>query len=113
MSQPAAARAAGVSRTTWRSWESGTSEPERFNYTKIESAMRWEPGGVEAAMDGREPTPHDHSPPHDDVSEPPAGLGIDLARWRSFTETDRRALTAIYDAAEQRRSHGGSQRNAS
>lgn len=50
LSQARAARTAGVSRTTWISWEKGGSTPEDYNYVKIERALDWERGSVREAI---------------------------------------------------------------
>jgi transcriptional regulator with XRE-family HTH domain len=57
LSQAAAARRVGVSRTTWRAWEKDGWEPEGFNHARIEEFCDWEPGSVAAVLDGRAPTP--------------------------------------------------------
>jgi len=56
LSQGAAARKAGVTRVTWRHWEQDKTVPHTFNYVRIEHAMEWEPGSVEAVLTGDQPT---------------------------------------------------------
>lgn len=56
LSQSRAAKLADVSRTTWITWERGTATPEDYNHIKIERALQWEPGSVEAILAGGEPT---------------------------------------------------------
>lgn len=67
MSQSAAARAAGVSRTAWVAWEKDAARPEDFNHVKIERALRWQTGSVTAALTGRAATPLED----DDQADPP------------------------------------------
>lgn len=58
LSQSAAARKASVDRMTWRAWEEDRSTPQDYNYVKIEHALEWEPGSVEAKLSqGRTPEP--------------------------------------------------------
>lgn len=58
LSQSVAARLAGVkSRMTWWEWEKGRRHPYDYNYPGIETAMQWEPGSVQAILDGGAPTP--------------------------------------------------------
>lgn len=56
LSQSGAAKAAKVSRNSWIGWENGTTTPEQYNFPKIERALRWAPGSVEATLDGGDPT---------------------------------------------------------
>jgi DNA-binding XRE family transcriptional regulator len=56
LSQSRAAKLAGVSRTSWITWERDTATPEDYNHIKIERALDWEPGSVESIQAGREPT---------------------------------------------------------
>lgn len=55
LSQHKAARRAGVSRTTWRAWENDERAPEAFNHARIEQFCGWQPGSVEAVLEGRRP----------------------------------------------------------
>lgn len=94
ISQSRAAKLANVSRTTWVNWEQGNSAPERFNYTKIERPLKWEPGSVQAVLDGHEPQPvrDEHSPP---------ALPIDPAVLSRYNPADRAAVIAVLRAAER------------
>ena len=57
LSQSRAATKAGVSRTSWVAWEKGTATPEDYNHVKIERALQWQPGSVDAILAGGDPTP--------------------------------------------------------
>lgn len=79
LSVSAAARGAGVNRKTWHAWERDTTIPDGRNHRIIEAFCEWEPGSVEAVLDGRAPVrrnlasvtelhPGDvHAPPDDDL----------------------------------------------
>lgn len=76
ISQAKAAKAAGVSRTTWRTWEADEGVPEEFNRSLIERTLHWERGSTTAALAGGTPTPLAVAtvtplPPRDDLDELP------------------------------------------
>jgi DNA-binding XRE family transcriptional regulator len=56
LTQTAAARQAGVSRKTWRNWESDLKTPYDSNHRIIEEFCEWQPGSVAAVLEGRAPT---------------------------------------------------------
>lgn len=58
-SQSAAAKEAGVSRTSWIAWEKDAARPEDYNHAAIERVLRWAPDSVAAIFDGHQPTPID------------------------------------------------------
>lgn len=49
-----AARAAGISNTTWMQVEDGNGARD-VTYAAIESVLRWEPGSCKAVLDGGKP----------------------------------------------------------
>ena len=103
MSQNKAAKAFGGSRTTWINWEKDEVQPERFNYVRIETTLRWQPGSVKAILEGGEPTPiRDHSPP-DDLSVMLEELGIDPGKWRRVPQSTKDAITTAYRIDRERR----------
>jgi len=110
LSQSGAARATkigydvAIARSTWVNWEKDVKVPERFNYVRIEKVLRWKPGSVEGALDGRDPVPlpQDHSPP-DDVEAMLDELGIDRRKWRRVDELTRQNLINAYRLAKARR----------
>lgn len=57
-----AAERAGISRNTWSSVESGTKDTEAYVLGSIEGALYWEPGSIDAILDGGEPTVRADSP---------------------------------------------------
>lgn len=79
LSQAEAARRAGVTRNTWRAWETDAKTPDDRNHKLIEDFCEWEPGSVADVLDRRAPTPMHrasviplypgvaHSPPHEDA----------------------------------------------
>jgi DNA-binding XRE family transcriptional regulator len=107
LSQNRAAKLFKGSRTTWVSWESDASRPERYNYVRIEAVLRWAPGSVAAILDGGEPTPidqeRDHSPP---PLPPPPGWGIDPAEWARYDPIDREMILAAIRIARKRSAAG-------
>ncbi|WP_394262223.1 multiprotein-bridging factor 1 family protein, partial [Trueperella sp.] len=56
MNQRDLARAADVTATTVRSLEQDRRWPQDVNRAKIEQALGWAPGSLEAIRDGGEPT---------------------------------------------------------
>jgi len=56
MSVSAAAKLAKVDRATWTQAESGTKATETFTAARIEAALRWAPGSLDAILAGDEPT---------------------------------------------------------
>lgn len=51
-----AAARAGVSRMTWDGLENATRATRDRNYARIEHALQWVSGSIEAILDGGEPT---------------------------------------------------------
>jgi hypothetical protein len=58
----------------WFEWETGRRQPRDSNYGGIDTAMKWEPGGVDAILDGREPTLLPESDPRPDPLQDPTNL---------------------------------------
>lgn len=56
ISQSRAAKLAGVSRTTWITWERDTATPEDYNHIHIERVLDWVPGSVKSIFAGGQPT---------------------------------------------------------
>lgn len=105
LSQSAAARAAGVARTTWVNWEKGAAQPERFNYAAIDDVLEWErKQGVDAILSGRDPAARrkEHSPP-----PIPDGVLIDPADWAIMTAQERADYVRIVTGVRRRRSQHG------
>ena len=96
LGQSEAARAAGVGRTTWLGWEKRGVIPERHRYVLIERTLKWEPGSVEAILEGGKPQPArvEHSPPD--------RLPIDEAILKRYHPADRELILAVFRAAEAR-----------
>jgi transcriptional regulator with XRE-family HTH domain len=99
-SQSAAARAAKIARSTWVNWEKDNKTPERFNYVRIETILDWEPGSVQAVLEGRDPVARrkDHGPP-----PIPEGVLIDPADWAAMTPDERTAFVRIVTGVRRRR----------
>jgi transcriptional regulator with XRE-family HTH domain len=101
LSQSAAARAAGVARTTWVNWEKDKATPERFNYAAIDDTLEWErKKGVDAVRAGGEPVARrkEHGPP-----PIPDGVLIDPADWAIMTPDERTAYVRIVTGVRRRR----------
>lgn len=96
LGQSDAARKAGVGRTTWLGWEKRGVTPERHRYVLIERALKWEPGSVEAVLEGGQPQPArtEHGPP--------GRLPIDPEALARYHPADREAILAVVRAAEAR-----------
>lgn len=96
LSQSEAARQAGVRRGAWVSWEKQGVTPERHRHVLIERVLKWEPGSVEAILEGHEPRPvrHEHSPP--------GRLPIDEETLKRYEPADRELILAVLRAAEAR-----------
>lgn len=96
LSQSEAARQAGVRRGAWVSWEKQGVTPERHRHVLIERVLEWEPGSVEAILEGHEPRPvrHEHSPPLRLLMNPEVLNRLEPA--------DREAVLAVIRAAEAR-----------
>ena len=96
LGQSDAARKAGVGRTTWLGWEKRGVIPERHRYVLIERTLKWEPGSVEAILEGGEPQPAriEHSPP--------GRLPIDERALSRYEPADRELILAVIRAAEAR-----------
>lgn len=96
LSQSEAARQAGVRRGAWVSWEKQGVTPERHRYVLIERVLKWEPGSVEAILEGGKPQPArvEHSPP--------GRLPIDEEALKRYHPADREAIRAVVRAAEAR-----------
>lgn len=62
-----AAKAAGVSKDTWKSVEDGNRAQPR-TYTKMESALKWALGSCEAIAEGGEPLPVEYVESDGDVT---------------------------------------------
>jgi len=56
MSVPEAARRSGLDRETWRHLEAGTRTLRSYNHSRVERALNWAPGSVEAILGGGDPT---------------------------------------------------------
>lgn len=99
-SQSAAARAAKIARSTWVNWERDKKAPERFNYVRIETILGWEPGSVQAIIDGRDPVARrkEHSPP-----PIPDGVSVDPADWAAMTDDERAMYVRIVTGVRRRR----------
>lgn len=63
LSQPQAAKLAGVARNTWASAEDGARTIRSHNYRGIEKSLQWGTGSVEAILDGGDPTELEPSEP--------------------------------------------------
>jgi DNA-binding XRE family transcriptional regulator len=101
LSQSAAARAAGVARSTWVNWEKGVAKPERFNYAAIDDVLQWErKRGVDEIQAGRDPVGRrkEHSPP-----PIPDGVLVDPADWAIMTPQERADLVRIVTGVRRRR----------
>jgi len=96
LSQSEAARQAGVRRGAWVSWEKQGVTPERHRYVLIERTLKWEPGSVEAILEGGKPQPArvEHSPP--------GRLPIDERALARYEPADRELILAVIRAAEAR-----------
>lgn len=96
LSQSEAARQAGVRRGAWVSWENQGVTPERHRYVLIERVLKWEPGSVEAVLEGGKPRPArvEHSPPN--------RLPIDEKALARYEPADRELILAVIRAAEAR-----------
>lgn len=101
MSQNKAAKAFGGSRTTWINWEKGEAQPERFNYIRIETALRWQPGSVNAILEGGAPTPLEDVQPT--VPPVPEGVFIDPDDWAAMTPKERADYVRIVTGVRRRR----------
>lgn len=100
LSQNRAAKLAKASRTTWINWEKDNSTPERFNFVRIEDVLDWEPGSVQAIIDGRDPVARrkEHSPP-----PIPDGVSVDPADWAAMTDDERAMYVRIVTGVRRRR----------
>src|SRR5688572_10056200 len=56
LSVSAAAKAAGIHRTTWDALEKGDRETESYNYGPVERVLRWRAGSIESVLRGGTPT---------------------------------------------------------
>lgn len=99
LSQSAAARNAGVARSTWVAWEKGTSVPESFNHALIERVMRWEPGSIAA---GGEPTPLPSGAPAAVSDVPPDDAFVREMRAANVSDEVRDAVIRAYWADKAR-----------
>jgi hypothetical protein len=99
LSQNRAAKLAKASRTTWINWEKDASTPERFNFVRIEDVLDWEPGSVQAVLEGRDPVARrkEHSPP-----PIPEGVLVDPAIWAIMTPEERTILVRVTTSARRR-----------
>jgi len=99
-SQSAAARAAKIARSTWVNWEKDNKIPERFNYVRIETVLDWEPGSVQAVIDGQAPAVRrkEHG-----VPPIPEGVLIDPADWAVMTSDERTTYVRIVTGVRRRR----------
>lgn len=102
LSQSAAARAAGVSRTAWVAWENDASRPEDFNHVKIETVLRWRAASVAAALAGRKALAGPERPDLLDETEE--------AIW-AITELDEPVRMRYIQRHRQRRTDGSVHRS--
>lgn len=101
MSQNKAAKLFGGSRTTWINWEKDVATPERYNYVRIETVLKWEPGSVDAISRGEDPMPvRDHGPPA--VPPKPESVPIPLEDWMALTPGERNVLARIFTGVRRR-----------
>lgn len=101
MSQNKAAKLFGGSRTTWINWEKGAAEPERYNYVRIETVLKWQPGSVDAIARGEDPMPiRDHAQAA--VPPKPESVPIPLEDWMILTPAERTALTRLFTGVRRR-----------
>lgn len=93
ISVSAAARAAGVARSTWIGWESGVRTPYDSNYAAIENVLKWERRSVETILAGGAPTPIE------DIDEPIDEFERRLRETISVLPPDEQAnFIALYRA---------------
>lgn len=99
LSQNRAAKLAKASRTTWINWEADRSQPERFNYVRIETVLDWESGSVQAIAEGGDPTVRrrEHGPP-----PIPTDVTVDPALWAVMTPQERADYVRITTGARRR-----------
>lgn len=57
LSVRAAADGAGINRATWATIEEGSSRLQKHRWARIERALSWTPGSIQAVIDGGQPTP--------------------------------------------------------
>ena len=103
MSEARLRTAARVDRKTLAGLLDGTRWPQEETRLKIETALDWEPGSIQALREGRNATPRRT----EDVGDRPSPLGGPLAEvptstltelMRDFSEELRRRLRADPDA---------------
>lgn len=58
-----AARLGPVNRETWTKIEQATRSPEGYTAGRVERVLGWQPGSVEAILNGGKPTDTDAPPP--------------------------------------------------
>lgn len=95
--QSAAARMAGVARSTWVSWETDANVPSDSKWSTIDDVCQWEPGSTAATLRGGQPTPRRAESPI-----PPAPPGIEPAEWIKWDPLDREMVLAAVRTANAR-----------
>jgi hypothetical protein len=91
------AQRAGMSAGNFLRIRAGEVALTPFAIATIEQALEWEPGSIQAILDGGEPTPR--SSPSD---LPPAPPGIDPKEWASWDPLDRQMVLAAVQVAQAR-----------
>lgn len=104
LSVSAAARAAGVARSTWIAWEAGRATPQDANYAAIEAALAWSRGSIEAILNNSSPTP---LPDGEDAAERDFRDYLAMQRPR-FTRAQTERLVVVWREERGKRSAGGS-----
>lgn len=99
------AREFGVSESGLRNIRVGRNEPSDLTKHRIEEALGWEPGSVEAVLDGGDPTPTNAKPapqPEDNPYTDPAEREI----WKLTELPESERLLYIQLLRERRRAAG-------
>lgn len=116
MSVSRAAKLAGIDRGTWTGVEEATRATESYNYSRIERVIEWQPGSIDAILEGGMPTAMDvptRTPPTlEDLPASAAGADlpelISLIQQQPWDADDKleliqQASTAARRAQEQQR----------
>lgn len=86
---------ANVAYETLRALRRGQRRPNELTVRRLEDALQWEPGSIDAILDGGEPTPREDESPTNNVAafdDTPPGL----------SEREEKIWAALRDAGETR-----------
>lgn len=94
------AQAASISPATLRAMRAGTNMPSALTRRRLEDALRWERGSIQAILDGGDPTPVDAP------ANPAPGADLDR-RLAMARELLARAQELLDEAGDRRQERGG------